>query len=209
MSSQEDRFHSPRPKFIPSGNNLLIPKDQDHHTPSPSLISRAENEGKVDIAELIKHAQEEARSMAKVQEKITRIKKNRVEDQEAEVFPVSEREIDPSLILTDEEFIKRTRGRSILDPDVKALFFANGGAKHLIGSIVYGVAFENLRREKLNRLRGNSSREPYKRVYQAPTGTRSYVAGLPDAYAKERKNQEAKMRNSNSCFGFVAPNKSK
>lgn len=219
---KEDSFEGKRPTFsAPKDDEIITPKSQDHHDPAPSLVKRAESEGKDKIAELLAKVQQAAKDQAKIIEtakkpKTTKKKTVSAEGETTTVEVVTGRApVDPTHIISDAEFVKRTRAGdlfSIHDPEIKLLFWANGGEYHLVGGLSYAQAFENLRREKLNRIafptKSDGSEEKYRRVRPLPPGTRAYVSGMPDIAAKAQAEQEAKFRGENdNFFGFVKPSK--
>lgn len=218
---KEDTFEGKRPTFTaPKDDDLTSPKSQDHHEPAPSLVKRAEIEGNDKIATLLAKVQQDAKDQAKIIETVKKPraaskKKDSSSEGETTEGPVTtgRAPVDPAHILSDAEFVKRTRAGdlfSIHDPEVKLLFWANGGEDHYKGGLSYAQAFENLRREKLNRIafpnKGNEER--YHRVRPLPPGTKAYVSGVPDMVAKSQADQDAKWRAENSnFFGFVKPAK--
>lgn len=217
--AEAERFTAPRPAFVtPKDEGLLTPKSQDHHAPAPSLVTRAVSEGNDKIAALLEKAQKDAKEQAKIIEaakKPSTQKKRTKKEEEKSEGSTSGPQFEPHHVMSDIEFVKLTRAGdnfTIHDPEVKAIFWANGGERHLVGDLSYAQAFENLRREKLNSLLpGSKSETKYNRVLPLPPGTKVWTPGVPtmsDLAAKARAEAEAKARKENAHYiGFVKPPK--
>jgi len=154
---QEERFTAPRPAFnAPQNAEHLTPQPRDNR-PAESLVERTKREGKDILAEKIAKAQEAAKqAMARANgEKVTtpkprvnKGKKSKV--QTPGMAPVS---FQPEDVCDPETFIKRTRSGDYHTPEMKRLFYANGGEVYMKAGISYANAFSNLRSDMMKRIK--------------------------------------------------------
>lgn len=153
----QDRFTAPRPTFSPTTNvNALQAMTPGHKDDDPSLsvVERLAQDNSP-LAALIAQAQEQAKANAKViearkkprqarQSKVTHI---------TVTAPTTPLPFQPSDVLDDATFIRRTRDVSVHTPEMQVLFWANGGAAHMVAGLTYAQAYHNLRQQKMFRLR--------------------------------------------------------
>lgn len=200
-----DRFVSPRPTFTAPTNESALeattPRPRDH-TPAPSVVQRVEQLGNADLAALLAEAQQQAREHAQARLPITRQRTPRAErlpsfDEEETTAPVAASrapKFQPSDVLDDATFIRRTRDTNIHTPEMQALFWANGGERHMVAGLTYAQGFDNLRREKTRRLQGVSATAvPYQRNSTLQQGTQSHTPGMPSQQDRVRQ-REAQAR---------------
>ncbi len=203
----QDRFTSPRPTFQATSNENAIesitPKEKDT-TPSQSVVERLEQSGELYLASLLAEAQQKAKEHAtlaseRARERLPREKATKYYDPESETLPtfdepevvspsVVEGKFQPSDVLDDATFIRRTRDTNIHTPEMTALFWANGGAKHMVGGLQYAQAYDNLRREKMRKLQGERAPStPYQRNQSLTPDTKVITPGVPTPADRQRK----------------------
>lgn len=206
-----DRFSAPRPVFQPTSNQNAIeattPKQKDT-TPAASVVERLEAEGHSELAAMLAHAQAAARENAEVIEgrtPRTRIpreerfskKWDKIDQPVSAPTPGQQQtnKFQPSDVLDDATFIRRTRDSNIHTPEMTALFWANGGERHMIAGLSYAQAFDNLRREKMRNLQGGvkAASTPYQRHGSLPEGIRTMTPGMPTQTERDR-HREAQLR---------------
>lgn len=154
---QEERFTAPRPAYnAPVNAEHITPQARDN-TPALSLVERTKREGKDILADKIAKAQEAAKqAMARVNgEKVTTPKPRVSKGKKGKVptpgmVPVA---FKPEDVCDPETFIKRTRSGDYHAPEMKALFYANGGAEYMKAGISYANAFSNLRTDMMKRIK--------------------------------------------------------
>jgi hypothetical protein len=199
--SDVTRFTSPRPSFRAPTNasalEAMAPRLKDT-TPAPSVVARAEAAGNVDLAALIAASQTMAKQNAKVIERDKKPRQARApkgETAEAETPKVAKEptpKFQPSDVVDDVEFIRRTRSINTHTPEAQSLFWANGGEHHMTAGLTYAQAYDNLRREKIARLHDaklGKPTTPYRRAVSLPTDTRIVTPGLPTQ--QDRMRQQA------------------
>ncbi len=219
----QDRFTSPRPTFQATSNENAIesitPKEKDT-TPSQSVVERLEQSGELYLASLLAEAQQKAKEHAtlaseRARERLPRREKaTKYYDPESETLPtfdetevvspaVVEGKFQPSDVLDNATFIRRTRDTNIHTPEMTALFWANGGGKHMVGGLSYAQAFDNLRREKMRILQGaKASSTPYQRNVGMIPGIKVITPGMPT-----QKDRERKLRAQDRATRIVANEK--
>ncbi len=157
---QEDRFSAPRPAYnAPVNAELTTPKVKDN-APSPSLVEVAKKSSDPKLVAMMEKwevsqakAREaferaQARQEGRALPKVSRVRKPKV--QVSSVIPVqfnAEDVVDPAT------FIKRTVNGDYHSPEMKRLFYANGGEVYLKAGLSYANAFSNLRNDKMKELR--------------------------------------------------------
>lgn len=201
----QDRFASPRPTFqAPTNASALeatTPRYKDT-TPSRSVVERVEDSGESELAALLAQAQQGAREHATlasehVRERLPRHERlTPIEDESVEeAAPVAKRAIakfQPSDVLDDTTFIRRTRDASIHTPAVQALFWANGGEAHMVAGLTMAQAFDNLRREKMRKLQGaKAPTTPYQRHISLVPGAKVVTPGMPTQEDRIRQREGA------------------
>lgn len=198
---ENERFNPSLPSYIaPEKTDHLIPVVRDHSV-SPSLIERMSNDGNDRIAELLLAAKIAAKEQAHVIEKIrsNKVPSKKVEAKETPIktnplFPFKDTDI-----VDDATFIKKTRSANMHDPEMKALFFANGGSKLLATGLNYAQAFDNLRRQVIARMSKPVGISPgeYRRASYLPLNSKTYVAGVPtqdEIMSRARAKEDARER---------------
>jgi hypothetical protein len=155
--SQEERFTAPRPAFnAPKDESVTTPQARDN-TPSLSLAARAKLNGNEALAKKIAEAQEKANEAmarargekpATTKQRVTKGKKQKTEA--STIIPV---EFHPEDVCDEATFIRRTNSGDYHTPEMKRLFYANGGAEYLKSGLSYANAFSNLRQSKMKVLR--------------------------------------------------------
>lgn len=192
----QDRFESPKPIFQSTSNQSAIeaitPKETDH-TPAPTVVERLHQAGHSHLAELLQEAQQQAKLHALTQTHIRKhvpVPRVKKENDSQVRLPVDESEGKYQLsdVVSDREFIRRTRDGNLHTPEMQSLFWANGGQRHLVGGLSYAQAFSNLRREKMTKLQGEKvSSTPYQRHTSVAPGTKSITPGTPSQQDRQRK----------------------
>lgn len=203
----QDRFVSPRPTFQAPTNasalEVIAPRPKDT-TPSRSVVERVEDSGDADLAELLAQAQQGAREHAtlaseRVRERLPRHERLPRFDEESEektvkVAKSATPKFQPSDVLDDTTFIRKTRDASIHTPEVQALFWANGGEAHMVAGLTMAQAFDNLRREKMRKLQGaKATTTPYHRHTSQIPGAKVITPGMPTQEDRIRQ-REGQMR---------------
>jgi len=149
----EDRFKAPRPAYTaPDNGGVTMPQPKDNR-PALSLREQAKQSGDDKLAALFAKAEENARksldrAQGKVVESKPRVTKSR--KQKEQTTPIIPAQFKPEDVFDDVTFLKRTISGDYHSPEMKALFWANGGEKFLKAGLSYASAFSNLRREKQN-----------------------------------------------------------
>lgn len=190
------RFQAPRPTFRATTNphaaEAMTPGVKDT-TPSPSVIQRTEANGDLALAKLLADSQVAAKASAKV---IESSKRPRTPRQSLGESSTSASNVDNGKtsgasgnktasskfqsddVVDDTTFIQRTRV-DIHSPEVQALFWANGGERHMVAGLTYAQAFENLRREKMQLIKHpKPSPTAYSRHTSLPQG-KVITPGIP------------------------------
>lgn len=153
------RFVSPRPVFKPTTNpsaiEAMTPKPKDT-TPAPAVIQLLRNQGKIDLAAVVKQAQDQARQQTLV--RLPRKGKQLPSPLPSPTAVAKERgqpQFQPEDVLSDEEFIKRTRTIDLQSEEARRLFYANGGGQYRNSSfpLTFANAWDMLRQQKLRNLR--------------------------------------------------------
>lgn len=183
-----DRFVAPRPTFVAPTNEhaleVMTPVIRET-TPAPSVVAQLRLSGKIDLAAMIASAQAEARKQAKVAERDKKPHAPRkAKDGKVEAPKVASPKFQPSDVVGDAEFIKRTRHLDPHTSEAKALFYANGGEDHLKDGLTYAQGWDNLRREKVARLSIPTGVDmaqvaPYHRLSSVPQGSIAIEPGAP------------------------------
>jgi hypothetical protein len=197
-----DRFTSKRPTFQPSSNqnaiDAITPNQKDT-TPPASVVERLEQEGHTELAAMLAHAQAAAKENATIIESkraSARVPRDeRFSTRWAESEPKPEvatptkqvAKFQPSDVVDDMTFIRKTRDSNIHTPEMTALFWANGGERHMVSGLSYAQAFGNLRQEKMRNLRGvKAPSTPYQHHGSLPQGTKVITPGMPTIADRER-----------------------
>lgn len=215
MADSTDRFSTKHPTFHPTSNQSAIeaitPQQKDN-TPSLSVVERLKQDGNIYLASLLQEAQQQAKQHATLASERAQLRTR--EPREVKVkeassqLPSHERlssfeeytsHFQASDRVDDKEFIRRTRSGDYHSPEMKALFYANGGDQFLVGGISYAVAFDNLRREKMRKLQGAKqvSSTPYQRHTSVIPGAKVITPGMPSQQDRDRQRQaqqEASVR---------------
>lgn len=185
-----DRFKMPKPAFI-APSKPLIPTDGSFKrdtTPGVSISVRAP----LPTLNLPTFGSQLPK------EKKTRTK---VEKQEVPVAKPALAKFGPEHVCSDAEFIVRTRAFTIHDPEMKELFFANGGEDIYDGYETLAQAFDSLRRQKQARLTQIAGSEvgEYRRFQPKNENEMVYVPGLVAhaEAARERAKEAARFRAEN------------
>jgi hypothetical protein len=197
-----DKFVAPKPTFnLTSNPNVLqaiTPGERKDTTPSLSVVERLEQEGHTQLAALLAQAQEAAREHATVAETQTRVRVRKSPPPTDELMlPIEEpsclHPFSPEDIVDDREFIKRTRDGNYHSPEMKALFYANGGERFMQGSVSYAAAFDLLRQDKMRNLRPQPKpATPVQPKVAAPI--RTYTPGVPTIKDRQRRLQAEETR---------------
>lgn len=151
---QEDRFTAPRPTFnAPPNAEHITPPTRDNR-PAESIVERAKRSPDDKLKELINVSLEKAqaafnRAQGKPTAPKVREPKKKKETSPA-IIPV---QFSPADVCDPETFIKRTRAVDYHTPEMKALFFANGGEKYLTAGLSYANAFSNLRSDMMRKVK--------------------------------------------------------
>lgn len=159
---QEDRFSAPRPAYnAPADAELTTPKVKDN-TPALSVVEAAKKSGDPKLVAMMEKwevsqakAREaferaQARNEGRALPKVNRVRKAKTTAPVNTVIPVqfsAEDVVDPAT------FIKRTLNGDYHSPEMKRLFYANGGEVYLKAGLSYANAFSNLRNDKMKELR--------------------------------------------------------
>lgn len=207
VQSMQDRFTSPRPTFQATSNQNAIeaitPKEKNT-TPSLSVVERLEQSGNIYLASLLEEAQKKAKehatlASARAHERLRTRRESApvVDDSENEKLPtfnepdvpvVAANKFQPSDVLDDMTFIRKTRDGNVHTPEMQALFWANGGERHMVGGLSYAQAFDNLRREKMRKLQGEKAAStPYQRHTALIPGAKVMTPGMPSQRDRDRK----------------------
>lgn len=137
MTPKDDRFVSPRPKFISPKDihNVLKPPVKDH-TPGIPLKDQEDNK-------LVQQLLAEAKMLSnKIIKEFPDTSSSPIKLQFCEAH-----------VLDDKRFLEYTRGMKISDKGGFSLLLANGGRKYLAQKMLPAQAFDALRKEKMNALR--------------------------------------------------------
>ncbi len=194
--SEATRFSSPRPTFrAPTNANAveaMTPKPKDN-TPAPSVVQRTIAGGNEALAKLLAESQAAAKASAKVIEanakpRTPRKSSGESPTSEAPAHKEASPKFKPEDVVDDATFIRRTRG-DIQSPEVQALFWANGGERHMTGGLTYAQALDNLRREKMQRIRNPQvPQTAYTRHMTLPQG-KVITPGMPTEEDRVRQFQ--------------------
>ena len=156
---QEDRFQAPRPAYnAPENAEHLTPKVKDN-TPAPSIVESAKKSGDPKLVAMMEkwevsqakareafekaQARKEGRALPKV---------SRVRKPKAPVNTVIPVQFNSDDVCDPASFIKRTVTGDYHSPEMKRLFFANGGERYLKAGLSYANAFSNLRQDMMKQL---------------------------------------------------------
>jgi hypothetical protein len=188
-NTDDDSFPNPRPPIVSPSKPVQFKSSNKDHTPAPSLVERARQQGNHKLAELLQQATQHAKHHARKAED----QPQRREKKPSGVIGVVKKHIptshyDESHICDDLTFIQRTRCLDAHSAEMKALFYANGGQRYMDLGMVYGAALDMLRRDKAAKLRASNS------SINAPVDKlsgKAYVPGLPTpAQLTARENAE-------------------
>lgn len=185
--STNDRFQSPRPAYVPPSNPLIAPTLKREET--KPLIRKDPDL----VIHLPTHNPKKERKSAKKSEK------SAPKDPLANIKLAEKPRFTMAHVLSDEEFIKYTVGRTFADKGMKALFYANGGFTLEGKYATPQLAFDALRAAKIAALKGVEPAE-YKRVNRLEGEHKVYVPGgtFEDTKrVRERATEVAKMRADN------------
>lgn len=153
-----ERFESPRPAFQqPANAELLTPQERDN-SPAKSLSQQAREGGNESLAKLIAKG-EEAAKMFEARQKALKEgrplpsapRKPRKKNDTAPTVEVGS--FGPEDVLSDRDFIIRTRSSDIHSDEMRRLFWANGGEKWIRAGLGYAAAYTNLRNDKMKAIR--------------------------------------------------------
>jgi hypothetical protein len=157
-TNEGERFTAPRPTFnAPTNAEHITPKVRDN-APAVSLVEQAKQSGDEKLAAIFATAEAKAKAAferAKAQKegralpKVTRARKAK-KAQTPGIIPVQFSSED---VCGPEDFIKRTRGGDYHTPEMKRLFYANGGEVYLKAGLSYANAFSNLRTDMMKRIK--------------------------------------------------------
>lgn len=157
---QEDRFAAPRPTFnAPQNADHITPKVRDN-TPAPSVRELAKQSADPKVVAML---EKQEASLQKAKEAFARSqaqkegkplpKATRVRKAKAPVPCVIRVQFNPEDVCDAATFIKRTVTGDYHSPEMKRLFYANGGEKYLLAGLSYANAFSVLRQDKMKELR--------------------------------------------------------
>jgi len=138
----------------PKNADYMTPKEKDN-TPAKTLVQQAKDTGNDKLAELIAKAQESAklaaaRADAKREGRTVPSVPRKAKKSEPATVTVQVGQFTPEDVCPDDRtFIIRTRSADFHTPEMKALFWANGGADYMKAGLGYAAAFTNLRNDKL------------------------------------------------------------
>lgn len=217
VSKEDNSFQSPRPELPLSEDQLRLnhvtPPDVDHTPAEPVIeksIDHAKNINNNRLAELLAKAELAAKEQAKIIERAHRISTNDpVRSRKVTNTNVAPKVSEPQVLITDadkcddETFIKRAMGQDIHQPEMKRLFYANGGQTYIDTGLLYAQAFDMLRRAKKtainikNNIFKVNKDEPFSRNHNPGQNCRTYVAGLPtdeERYRRAFAQEDAKRR---------------
>lgn len=139
-----ERFESPRPAYkAPTNPELTTPKKKESSGDKlAALIAKAEESAQASIV----------RAEAKREGRPDPTAKPRAPKKSAEPATITvqvghftEDDVCPDA----RTFIVRTRSIDIHTPEMKALFWANGGEAYMKSGLGYAAAFSNLRNDKI------------------------------------------------------------
>lgn len=147
------RFKNPRPAFQAPQTDHLAVKVKDN-IPATSLLNLAKSNGESRLADILATASKAAKDQALVISICERRAAKKKQPTSVSVSATNDTspKFSPSDVVNDEEFIKRTRSGSYHTPELKALFYANGGDKYLT-TLSYAAAYEAIRRDKMKNIR--------------------------------------------------------
>jgi hypothetical protein len=154
VSNEGERFKAPRPAFqAPKNAPHLEPKYKEN-VPAPSLASQAS----VATSEMVKRALLAASQAAKTETPDTYGKPRqkraaKVETVEVKIKGDERPKYEPEDVCDDRTFIVKTRSGDYHTPEMKRLFWANGGERFMVAGLTYAQAFTNLRTEKMRNIR--------------------------------------------------------
>ena len=153
-SPEVDRFKSPRPVFQAPQNAVHIAPKVKDNTPAPSLASQAHNAASDKVKAALLAASEAAKTVTPdTYSSKPRQRKAKVETPVTKVS-TSVPQFGPEDVCPDDAtFIKKTRDGNYHTPEMKRIFWANGGERHMVAGLTYAQAFSNLRTEKMRNLR--------------------------------------------------------
>lgn len=156
-TNEGERFKAPRPTYnAPQNSELTTPKVRDN-TPAPSLVEKAKMSGDEKLAAIFATAETKAkeafaRSQAqkagKPLPKVTRARKGK-----KPVIATAPVQFNPEDVCDPETFIKRTRSGDYHTPEMRSLFYANGGLEYMKAGLSYANAFSNLRSDMMKRIK--------------------------------------------------------
>jgi hypothetical protein len=209
------RFVAPKPVFKPTTNaaatEAMTPRPRDNQ-PAPSVSERVAAEGNDLLATLLRASQEAAKTAAKAleQQKTPRTpgKKKETALTQGQTAPnLAAKEavarFSAADICSDQDFIIRTRRLDILSPEVRALFHANGGDKYLLPGVTFAVAFENLKREIMGRLRSNNKTPaPYSRHTNVSRDSLKPVHGMPEPPSYGARQEAERLQANRKWAGI-------
>lgn len=155
MSDPSDitRFTSKRPVFQAPKNAVALeamaPRLKDN-SPAPSVKTRAEASGNFDVAALIAASHMLVKRNAKVIDQGYNPRQSRtVPTQSLKVAKETAPKFQPSDVVDNATFIRKTRALDTHSPEAQALFWANGGEHYMVAGLTFAQAFDNMRREMM------------------------------------------------------------
>lgn len=154
----EDRFASPRPTYnAPTDAEYLTPRVKDN-TPAPSIREVAKQSADPKVVAMMEKWEV---SQAKAREAFERAQGRkegrsvtRTRKAKQPVTSIIIRvQFGPEDVVDAVTFIKRTVNGDYHSPEMKRLFFANGGEAYLKAGLSYASAFSNLRNDIMKNIK--------------------------------------------------------
>lgn len=194
-----DRFSSPKPKFF-SPSKALIPTDGSFRSEKGALPSQPLNRAPLPALSLPTFSTKRG--------KTPNVKVSVPKNEKAPIVSSPMIKWGPEDVVSDEEFIIRTRGLSIHDDVAKRLFMANGGEAMVEFYTTIANAFDALRRYKVAKLSGQldgitQDTPGYSRVSRfASHEINIYVPGCVDGAReiRERGKESARIRSAQEAW---------
>jgi hypothetical protein len=193
---ENNDFKSPPPSFIPSKETATEPPIKNSEPAKPILQKMSEDakaEGNNILSAILAKADQAIHSFKGAACKISHSNAliSSSPPPALPYIPTTDNDI-----LSDDDFIRKTMGGDIHQPEQKRYFYANGGKKFLDTGLLYAQAFSLLRKEKIERLRinklgGRNKSNQIKRVIEE----RSYVSGVPTYQDRLNKAYAEKLAN--------------
>ena len=184
-----DRFSSPRPAFVEPSRPLVTPTLKKENGPIVNLDRPA-----LPALKLPSFGTPVRKEPKEKKEKGSRKRTTKSSEPSGPMVIYG-----PEHVCSDEEFIVKTRTKTIHDEGVKELFFANGGEEMVDNYDTLAQAFDALRREKMVKLANARNPQLQKPIQNRQEEKKVYVRGLPsDAQRiRERAAQDARRRQDN------------